>query len=180
VNIRILRRSDAAVFQAHRLGALQESPEAFGSTYEEDLPLSLDVVADRIEESTVAPRRVVFGAFEGDTLLGFVGCMQEHKVKARHKAFIWGTYVHPDARGNGVGTALLSQLIAYTSGWEYVQRLTLTVVDSARAARALYYSAGFESFGREPDGLRQDGRSETVEYLALRLRKTAIPSPTGN
>jgi hypothetical protein len=84
--IRPLLRADAALFHAHRLAALQESPEAFGSTFEEDRLLSPDSVAERIEETFVAPRRVVLGAFADDMLQGFVGCMQEHKAKSRHKA----------------------------------------------------------------------------------------------
>ena len=168
-HIRILRRGDAASFQPHRLEALLECPEAFGSTFEEDSLLSLDVVADRLEVRTEVSRRVVFGAFDGNRLIGFVGCMQEQKLKARHKAMIWGTYVVPDARGRGVGKALLSRLVEHVSTWPEVALLTLTVVERAHAARALYAAAGFERFGREPDGLRQDGVSDTVEYMALVL-----------
>ena len=169
VIIRALRRDDAAVFQAHRLAALLESPEAFGSTYAEDILLPIDVIADRIDEQFVEPRRAVFGAFEADALVGFVGCMQEHKAKARHKAFIWGTYVHPAVRKRGIAAALLSRMIAYVTEWEDVELLTLTVVERAIPARALYAAAGFELFGHEPDGLRQDGVSETVEHMLLRL-----------
>ena len=172
--IRALRRDDAPVFHSHRLGALLESPEAFGSTYAEDRLLPLDVVGDRIDERTAEPRRVVFGAFEGDALAGFVGCMQEHKMKSRHKAIIRGTYVHPGARHCGIGTALLSRMIGHVSEWEHVELLTLTVVERALPARALYRAAGFELFGREPDGLRQDGLSEVVEHMSLRLTRKTI------
>ncbi len=169
MNIRALRRTDAAIFQAHRLAALRESPEAFGSTFEEDVLLTLDLIADRLEEVTSAPRWVVFGAFEGGALVGFVGCLQEHKAKARHKTVIWGTYVNPEARGHGVGRALLTHLIAHAHQWEGVKCLTLTVVERAFAARSLYQAVGFERFGSEPDGLRQDGVSDTVIYLTLDL-----------
>jgi GNAT superfamily N-acetyltransferase len=172
MTVRALRREDAPAFHAHRLGALQESPEAFGSTYEEDLLLAPDVVADRIDEHTVEPRRVVFAAFEGDALVGFVGCMQEHKLKSRHKAIVWGTYVSPGARKRGIAAALLSRLIANVSEWEHVEQLTLTVVERATAARALYVAAGFEIFGREPDGMRQGGVRETVEHMSLRLPRS--------
>lgn len=58
VHIRILRRADAVIFQAHRLEALLECPEAFGSTFQEDSLLSLDVVAGRLEAGTEGtPRR---------------------------------------------------------------------------------------------------------------------------
>ena len=55
MQLRPLCRSDAPDFQRLRLAALQEAPEAFGSTYEEDVLLPLDVVADRIAEVTVPP-----------------------------------------------------------------------------------------------------------------------------
>src|SRR5262245_1592125 len=82
--IRALGRADAATFWARRLAALKESPEAFGSTYEEDVTLPERVVAERLEESVTVPRKVVLGAFDGDRLVGFVGCVQESKIKARH------------------------------------------------------------------------------------------------
>jgi ribosomal protein S18 acetylase RimI-like enzyme len=172
VEIRPLRSGDAAIFHALRLNALRESPEAFGSTYEEDSLLSLDTVAGRLDETTVAPRRIVLGAFEGERIVGFVGCVQEPKLKTRHKALVWGTYVEPTVRGRGVGRSLLARLIAHVAEWQQVERLTLTVTERAQAARALYRAAGFEPFGREPDGLRQLGRSDAVEYMTLLLRET--------
>ena len=51
VEIRPLGPSDAAAYQAVRLRGLRESPEAFGSTYEEEVGYSIDVVAARIASS---------------------------------------------------------------------------------------------------------------------------------
>jgi ribosomal protein S18 acetylase RimI-like enzyme/ketosteroid isomerase-like protein len=167
--IRVLGRADAARFRALRLAALRESPEAFGSTYEEDLLLTDDVVAARLEEATTAPRRVGLGAVDGDRLVGFVGCVQEAKLKSRHKAFVWGMYVEPAVRGRGVGRALLRELVARVGRWDGVSRVTLSVVERAGPARALYRSVGFTRFGREPDGMRQDGARDAVEYLTLDL-----------
>ena len=178
VNIRPLNRTDAAIFHALRLDALMESPEAFGATYEEEVLLSLDVVADRIDQIQVEPQRVVFGAVEGEAILGIVGCMQESRIKSRHKAVVWGCYVHPSARGRGLGGELLSHLIAHVAQWDHVDALTLTVVTRAEAARALYRSVGFTVFGKELDGLREHGVSDTVEYMSLHLprRHTALTS----
>ena len=130
------------------------------------------MIADRIDEVSVEPRRVVLGAFEGDAIRGFIGCMQEHKIKARHKAVIWGTYVHPGSRGAGVGSRLLSHLVAHVAEWDHVDSLTLTVMDRAQAARAVYRGAGFEVFGRELDSLRDHGVSDTMEYMSLRLPRS--------
>jgi ribosomal protein S18 acetylase RimI-like enzyme len=177
VLIRALGRGDAAAFWAHRLAALRESPEAFGSTYEEDVTLPARVVADRVEESVIAPRKVVLGAFDRDRLVGFVGCVQEPKAKARHRAFVWGTYVEPAFRGQGVGRALLDELLTRVKQWDGVARLTLSVVERAGPARRLYRAAGFECFGREPDGMRQDGARDVVEHLTLELGKTGGAMP---
>ena len=168
LEIRALTAADAAEFHALRLRGLQESPEAFGSTYEEDVALSLDVVAQRIAASR-APRKIVLGAIRDGALVGVIGCFQEPKIKLRHTATIWGMYVAPEARGGGVARRLLDDVIAEVRTWPDVVRITLSVVDRAAAARELYPSAGFQSFGREPDAFRQNGVRDTVEHLVLRL-----------
>ena len=55
MEIRRLGPQDTAEYQALRLRGLRECPEAFGSTYEEDAQLSLDVVAARLQ-AAVPPR----------------------------------------------------------------------------------------------------------------------------
>jgi GNAT superfamily N-acetyltransferase len=172
-HIRPLGPSDAAVFQECRLRALREAPEAFGSTYAEEEGLSTDAVA-----GLLAPpdgwAKVVLGAFSdnrrgGDALVGIIVCQQERRLKARHKAVIGGMYVASEARGRGIGRALLERVVAEARSWLGVEKLTLTVVERAAPARSLYHAAGFRPYGLEPDSLRQDGVRDTVEYLALDL-----------
>jgi ribosomal protein S18 acetylase RimI-like enzyme len=78
-------------------------------------------------------------------------------------------YVASEARGRGIGRALLERAVAEARSWPGVEKLTLTVVVRATAARSLYLAAGFRPYGLEPDSLRQDGVRDTVEYLALDL-----------
>jgi GNAT superfamily N-acetyltransferase len=170
VEIRPLSAGDAAAYQAVRLRGLRESPEAFGSAYDEEVGYSLDVVASRIEPAREPTARVVLGAFAGDVLVGIAGCAQEHKAKAGHKAVIWGMYVAPETRGQRVGRRLLERAIAEAREWPNVERVTITVVQRVSAARDLYLSAGFELFGAEPDALRQNGTSDVMEYLTLSLQ----------
>jgi GNAT superfamily N-acetyltransferase len=170
IEIRQLGPDDAAAFQAVRLRGLRESPGAFGSTYDEEVGSSLEAVAARLEPAALPPRRVVLGAFDADALVGVVGCYQEAKVKVQHKAVIWGMYVSPEARGQGLGRRLLESAIAEARTWPNVERVVITVVERVRGARELYLSAGFELFGREPDALRQGGVSDVMEYLSLQLR----------
>jgi len=171
IYIRQLEPSDAVAFQALRLQGLRASPEAFGSTYVEDQAVSLSIVAERLTPVRTPVGRAVFGAFAGEDLVGVGGCIQEAKAKARHTAVVWGMYVLPTHRGRGIGRQLLEEITAEAGRWPGVERLVLTVVDRANAARHLYKAMGFRTFGRDADGLRQDGVRDTVEYLALSLRR---------
>jgi ribosomal protein S18 acetylase RimI-like enzyme len=95
--------------------------------------------------------------------------VQYAKAKSRHKAVIWGMYVAPEARGHGVGRALLDRAVAEAKTWPNVARLVLSVVERGTAARALYRSVGFTPYAREVDAFRQGGQSDAVEFLALEL-----------
>ena len=169
VSYRVLGPADAAAFRELRLRGLREAPEAFGSSYEEDAAQPLDAVADRLRPARPPTGRVTIGAFMGGALVGVGACVQATHLKMRHKADIYAMYVAPEARGRGVGRELLSRLLDEAREWRQVERVGLTVVERASAARRLYEAVGFQEFGREPDGLRQDGVKDTVIYLTLNL-----------
>lgn len=182
-HVRPLGPRDAAAFQAFRLRALREAPEAFGSTYEEEADLPLDTVAGLLAPAD-GPAQVVLGAFpeggqDGEALVGMVVCHRERRAKARHKASIGGMFVAPEARGLGIGRALLERVIAEARSWPGVEKLTLTVVERAATARALYHAVGFRPYGLEPDSLRQDDVRDTVEYMALDLEAAPGGGPSG-
>jgi len=104
MTIRRLRTDDAAAFQALRLAALLDTPEAFASSHEEERHLTLEAVAGRIED----PRDPgVLGAFVDGQLVGVVGLSRERFAKMAHKGYIWGMYVAPAARGLGVARQLM-------------------------------------------------------------------------
>ena len=50
-----------------------------------------------------------------------------------------------------------------------VRKVQLSVITSQPAARRLYASLGFRSFGIEPRALHVDGRYLDEEYMYLRL-----------
>src|SRR5881296_2401614 len=97
--IRRLSLDDVASWWALRLRALRDHPGAFGSSYEEARDRPLEMVRADFAARNTGPESVVVGAFDGDSLLGMVGCFREQGAKERHKAFIWGMYVAPEARG---------------------------------------------------------------------------------
>src|SRR5471032_932192 len=104
MNIRRLSESDALQFQALRLAALIDKPEAFVTSHVEEKDLPLTAFEARLVER---PGHAVFGAFDADTLVGIAGLARETLLQTRHKGHIWGMYVAAAARGHGAARALL-------------------------------------------------------------------------
>jgi RimJ/RimL family protein N-acetyltransferase len=171
--IRPLEAADTAAFQALRLRGLRESPEAFGSTYEEEAGVPVGEVAARLARGA-GGEDVVFGAVDGEgVLVGVAGLRRDSHRKARHRAHVWGMYVAPEARGRGLGRALLESLIAHARTLTGVERLTLSVVPENHAARSLYLRLGFVAYGLEPEAYCLDGEYWDSEHMALVLRSPA-------
>src|SRR5690606_27210556 len=103
ISIRKLPETDVSIFRTVRLHALQESPTAFGSSYEEEERMTVAEIRARIGST---PDRWVLGAFVQEELTSVIGVYREGRPKTRHKAHIWGMYVMPDFRGKGIGRLL--------------------------------------------------------------------------
>lgn len=165
MEIRPLVADDAAGYRALRLRALREEPDAFGSSYGEEAGWPLDEVKARIRGGAGS---FVLGAFD-PALIGLVGFARSTREKTRHKGTLWGLYVAPEARGRGVARALVGELIARAKEEPGLEQITLTVGRANEAARALYASLWFTSFGVEHRALLVDGRYLDLEYMALRV-----------
>lgn len=165
--IRVLQESDAEVYRVARLNALQKSSEAFGSTYDREAQLSLETFAQRIRPTE---DKFVLGAFRGERdLVGIVTFVRESGHKTSHKGNVYGMYVEPFARGQGVGLALLEDLILRAKSLPGLEQIHLMVVADNVAAKRLYTSLGFEVYGVEPHALKLDGKYSDEELMVLFL-----------
>jgi ribosomal protein S18 acetylase RimI-like enzyme len=164
--IRHLTPADAADFGAIRLAALQESPEAFGSTYETEAVRPLSGWGERLATPGA------FAAYVDGNIVGLARFVQDTgSAKERHKGAVYGMYVAPQARGQGVGSALIEALIEHASG--IVEQLRLGVVDDNEAAIRLYQKHGFEIYGTEMRALKTDAGYSNEVLMALRLVKAS-------
>jgi RimJ/RimL family protein N-acetyltransferase len=166
VILRILGPDDAEVYQALRLEGLQTSATAFGSSYVEEIDRPLQEIARRLSDEG----SYIFGAFAEDgRLVGVTGLYRERRLKTQHKAFIFGMYVTPEYRGQGVGRTLIEAAISQARDLSGLRQINLTVTKSNQAAYTLYKSCGFEEFGVERKAFEIEGCSYDVAYMALHL-----------
>jgi ribosomal protein S18 acetylase RimI-like enzyme len=169
VDIRQLTATDAAAFQAIRLRALRENPEAFGSTYADEVDRPLAAIATRLAADPATSVVLAASAAPRAPLAGVVGCYRESGRKRRHVGVVWGLFVAPEARGRGLGHALVSTLTSHVRTWPDLEQLTLTVVPDNAAARALYLRHGFRAVGLAPRALRDESRHYDLESFWLPL-----------
>jgi ribosomal protein S18 acetylase RimI-like enzyme len=148
IDIRRLHPSDAEDYRAIRLAALQGAPEAFGSVHAVEAARPLSDFAERLDAT------MVFGAYDAGRIIGMVGFAREDGPKDRHKGYVWGMYVRPEAQGQGVGAALLQALLAAAAG--VVEQVKLMVVADNAGAIALYRKLGFVTYGVEPRALKTE------------------------
>ena len=167
--IRRLVPADAAVYRDVRLEGLRLRPEAFGSTFAEESVKPLDWFAGRLDSAAV------FGAFEGDTLLGVAGLFVRDSVKEAHKGVLWGMYVRPQARGAGLGRRLVEAVIAHAR--HCVEIIELRVVEGNEEARRLYAGLGFVEYGVEKNAMKQNGRYWDEVLMAMPLVPEEAAAP---
>lgn len=172
MNIRLLTENDVIPFQALRLRGLQETPDAFAVTSEEFQQESLAQMAERLRLESDPPERFVLGAFENETtLIGMVGFFRETLSKMRHKAVVWGMYVAPEVRGQGIGKRLLQDLLKRSEALPGLEQVHLTVVTTNEVARRLYATSGFRVYGLEPHAFKQGERYLDEELMLFSLLK---------
>jgi ribosomal protein S18 acetylase RimI-like enzyme len=166
MHVRRLTPDDAAVFQAFRLAALREAPTAFGSSFQEEKDFPASVIEGRL---AIKPDRGPFGAFQGEEMVGLVALGRENMKNLAHKALIWGMYVKPEHRGQGVAKALLQEALSLAKSVPGVLQVNLSVNAGNASAIRLYESFGFKAYGHEPSALRISGELHDELHMFLRL-----------
>jgi RimJ/RimL family protein N-acetyltransferase len=149
VKIHRLQPSDAGAYRALMLEAYAAHPEAFTSSVAERAALPLSWWQTRLAEGDAA-NEVVFGASEGSALSGVAGLAFKTREKVRHKATLFGMYVPPAYRGQGLGRKLVTRALDYARHRAGMRIVQLTVTQGNGPAEALYARCGFIPFGIEP------------------------------
>lgn len=165
--IRRLAEADAQSLWELRLEGLENDSLAFGESAEEHRLTPVSTYAERLRKG--GEENFVLGAFEDETLVGLVGFHRSQRQKRRHKGTVWGMLVTPAHRGRGVGHALVTHLIAEARRLPGLTHIQLSVASTQPAARRLYESCGFRSYGIEPQALCEGGEYVDEEFMYLAL-----------
>ncbi len=164
--IRTLTKADVEIYRDLRLAALRGDPMGFSSSYEEESLRSLEDFRARLPDDGVS---AVFAAFEDDRAVGMAGFQKNASLKSRHKGVMWGVYVAPACRGQGLAGRLVDAVIAQAQG--RVMLLECGVAMENPSARRVYHKRGFVPYGVELKAIHIDGVYYDEELLVLDLTK---------
>jgi acetyl esterase/lipase/GNAT superfamily N-acetyltransferase len=164
-----LRKGEGPRLRAIRLRALADAPDAFGSTLADAERRTPEDWEAQIEALPT------FVWYEADTDLGMVrGAPHDADPEAGYLISMW---VAPEARGRGIGAALVREVLAWARG-RGLRRLLLDVGAHNGAARRLYERLGFTATGAS--GALPPPREQVREiHMAIEVAGAGrAPNPT--
>ncbi|MFC7367707.1 GNAT family N-acetyltransferase [Vreelandella zhaodongensis] len=163
-NIKLLTPNDWALYKSVRLESLLDSPDSFGSTYEQESALSDADWQSRLDLKARGLDAMPLVAQRGGRAVGLAwGVIHAPDVATAH---IYQMWVLPAVRGEGIAKALLHEMTAWALGRKCDQ-IALAVTTSNAAAVRLYQSSGFIAID-QPTPLR-NGSVLMVQPMALNL-----------
>jgi putative acetyltransferase len=108
--------------------------------------------------------------------VGHLGLMLNRNPRRKHVA-TFGLCVHPDFHGQGVGSALLREMVNLCDNWLNIMRLELSVASGNARAIALYERFGFEKEGEARFDLFTGGAYANTTHMA-RFHPSLMPRKT--
>ena len=165
---RLLTRDDLEAYAALRREMLLDSPWAFLASPGDDLASNPASLTARLKpgENEIA---VIGDPERPGALLASAGVVRESHAKRRHRAFIWGVYVTPRARGRGAGEAVMRLAITTAASWTGVTAIGLSAGERSTAAIRLYERLGFRRWGLEPEAIRIGDEAAAEVHMLLTL-----------
>lgn len=159
-----MSQCDWEAYKAIRLQALQESPDAFGSTYEREARFSTDHWKSRLQISPNIYDAIALAAFDNQSTVGLLSAVV-HEPESE-TADLYQMWVAPEYRGKGIGTALVTRIKDWAVSKD-IRKLQLSVTTVNTDAVALYESIGFYPVG-DVEPLRE-GSSLVTQTMEMRL-----------
>ena len=155
-------------YRVLRLRGLREHPESFGETPENFEAKSTQQIVERIEAQKRLGGFILAAISIAGELIGTVGLAINEAEKSLHRGILWGMYVVPEARNQGVARALIDELWVRAEQISELEQIHLAVVTANQSAYRLYQSMGFATYGTDPKVLKIRGQAFD-EYLMVQF-----------
>jgi ribosomal protein S18 acetylase RimI-like enzyme len=161
-----LTATDKEQYRKIRLECLQKYPQNFGSLYEDE-KTSNNLKFDKIITENNGTD-FLYGAFDGENLVGICGAIKESRTKTKHTSEISHMYVQTAYSGKGIGSALVQLTIEKIFSNNTVEQIILGVVQSNVQAIKLYQNAGFVQYGLFENYYKFDNKYESLVLMILK------------
>lgn len=126
-----------------RLLALQTDPQAFDEPYSRPSLWDDEKWQRRLREANEGKTSCMLFARLERKLIGMVGFYRNEDDLASHTAQIWGVYVDPQKRGQGVAKSLFTEILKVLTNNPDIATVKLQVNTDQPIAKKLYESFGF-------------------------------------
>jgi ribosomal protein S18 acetylase RimI-like enzyme len=160
-----LGEDDWVAFREIRLRSLLGSPDAFGSTYGEESSQAEHSWRDWAAGRWRGGEAAVFAVRAEDEIVVGTATGAEYEAEPG-VAYVYAMWVAPDARGAGVGRALVEAVEEWARG-RGCDHLVLNVTETNEPARRFYEACGFVETGAR-ESLRE-GSEQSVLVLSKLL-----------
>jgi GNAT superfamily N-acetyltransferase len=163
--VRRVRADEGRALRAIRLAALQESPSAFGSTFDAEASRPEVEWTERAQRGAAGPDRVTFFAVADGDVVGLVGGYRPDATSSTVE--LVSMWTAPAARRTGVAR----ELVAAVLDWARETSATtvhLWVTQRNDPALRLYQSMGFRLTGGSQPLPSDPGKNELAMVLDLR------------
>ena len=78
-------------------------------------------------------------------------------------------YVSPDFREKGIGKSLVQELVIKAKKCDGLEQINLTVISNNNAAKQLYETIGFVTYGKERNALKTGNQYWDDNLMVLQL-----------
>lgn len=163
--VKRIEHKDVEKWFEMRIESLYESPSAFMANPEDEKAQGIDSFKKRVLEG--GNDNLIFACFNDDEIVGSVGLYRETTVKAQHKGTIWGMYVKPQYRAQGIGKKLLTAALEFAKSNMKLKKVDLSVESSRVSAKKLYSSMGFKKWGHEEYAIKIEDKFFDEEYMSI-------------
>ncbi|MFS0559264.1 GNAT family N-acetyltransferase [Terribacillus sp. 179-K 1B1 HS] len=167
MKIRKLTATDAEAYWELRLQALQNHPDAFGTSYEDAIKQEDPI--GKVKGNLESQDAETYGIFVDGKLAGNATLRYETPAKLRHRADLVAVYLAPETRGKGLGKMLITKMIQVGRERAGIEKINLVVAATNPVAKHVYEQAGFQQFGFEEHALKLGETYIAEIHMALIL-----------